>query len=66
MSCAGSATSSEKLQKDLKSLNIGAFFLSAKFARAPCSRVAIFRGDGNAIVSENCIAIAGEKVPVQP
>ena len=41
--------------------NILAIHLSASLAIAPCSRVAIFPRDGSAIISENCIAIAGEK-----
>ena len=43
-------------------VNILAIYLSANLAIAPCSRVAIFPRDGNAIISENCIAIAGEKL----
>ena len=61
MSCAGNATSSEKLPKYCK-LNILSIYLSANFAIALCSRVAFFPLDGNAIISENCISIAGEKL----
>ena len=52
MSCAGSATSFEKLQKYWK------LFI------APCSRFAIFPHDSNAVISENYIAIVGEKLLV--
>ena len=62
MSCAGNATSFEKLPKYCELFNILAMYLSANLAIAPCSRVAIFPRDGNAIISENCIAIAGEKM----
>ena len=64
MSCPGNATSSERLPKILQTLNILAIYLSANLAIAPCSRVAILPRDDNAIISENCIAIAYEKLPV--
>ena len=48
----------------LKTLNILAIYLSANFAIALCSRVAFFPCDGNAIISENFIVIAGEKLLV--
>ena len=59
-SCAGNAISSEKLPKYCKLLNL-AIYLSTSLAIASCSRVAIFPSDVSAIISENCIAITGEK-----
>ena len=44
----------------LKTLNILAVYLSANFAIAPCSRDEIFLRDDNAIIAENCIAIAAK------
>ena len=62
MSCTGNATSSEQLPKYCKLLIFWQFTdLSASLAIAPCSRVAVFPRDSSAIISENCIAIAGEK-----
>ena len=46
------------------SLNILAIYLSANFVIALCSRVAILPRDDNAIISENCIGIASEKLLV--
>ena len=53
-----------KVAEILKTLNILAIYLSANVAIAPCSRVAIFPLDCNAIIAENCIAIAGDKLHV--
>ena len=44
-------------RKTKKTLNILAIFLSANFAGARCSQVAIYLREGNAIISVNCITI---------
>ena len=64
MSCAGNATSSEKFNLKSNLLTEKAIYLSANLAIAPCSWVAIFPCNGNAIMSEICIVIAGEKLLV--
>ena len=55
VSCAGNATTSEKLQKIKNSYNILTIFLSTNLAGI--ATVEIFLGSGNVIFSENCIAI---------
>ena len=63
MSCAGNATTSEKLQRNYSEYSFN-FSIGKKFAGTPCTQVAIFPLDGNAIISENYNAIASEKLPV--
>ena len=56
-----------KIAGTLKTLNILAIFLSVDFDSAMCSWVAInfYSRNGNAIISDSCIAMVDEKLPMQ-